>query len=59
VEFVKPLIYRNGAPPAAAHRFQDGGKQVTEKSHEADETDNGCYWSLDVCVRGAALLRLV
>jgi D-arabinose 5-phosphate isomerase GutQ len=21
VEFVKPLIYRNGTPPAAAHRF--------------------------------------
>jgi hypothetical protein len=58
VTFVK-LIYRNGARPAKAHRFQNGAKQVTEKSHEADESDNSCYWSLDVCVCGAALLRLL
>jgi hypothetical protein len=36
--------------------FSKWGKQVTEKSHEADESDNSCYCSLDVCVCGAALL---
>src|ERR1700755_105216 len=30
--------------------FSKWGKQVTEKSHEADESDNSCYWSIDVCV---------
>jgi hypothetical protein len=59
VTFVKPLIYRNGARPEKAHRFSEWGKQVTEKSHEAGESDNSCDWSLDVCVCGAALLRLL
>jgi class 3 adenylate cyclase len=39
--------------------FSKWGKQVMEKSHEADESDNRCYCSLDVCVCGAALLWLV
>ena len=39
--------------------FSKWGKQAMEKSHEADESDNRCYCSLDVCVCGAALLRLV
>src|ERR1700692_2338625 len=39
--------------------LQGGYLKVTEKSHEADESDNSCYCSLDVCVCGAALLRLV
>jgi hypothetical protein len=37
-----------------------GGEQViAEESHEADESHDSCYCSLDVCVCGAALLRLV
>jgi hypothetical protein len=39
--------------------FSKWGKQVTEKVHEADESDDSCYCNLDVCVYGVALLRLV
>jgi class 3 adenylate cyclase len=39
--------------------FSKWGKQVMEKIHEADASDNRCYCSLDVRVCGAALLRLV
>jgi hypothetical protein len=39
--------------------FSKWGKQAMEKSHEADGSDNSCYRSLDICVCGAALLRLV
>jgi hypothetical protein len=57
--FGKLLIYRKGAPPAKAHTVSKWGKQVTEKGHKAEESDNGSYCRLYVRVCGAALLRLV
>jgi hypothetical protein len=59
VTFVKRLICRNARDKRRQIVFKMGGKQVTEKSHEADESDDSCYCSLDVCVCGAALLRLL
>jgi hypothetical protein len=58
VTFVKRLIYRN-ARRAKAHRFQSGASRQWRKNHEADESDNSCYCSLDICMCGAAFLRLV
>jgi hypothetical protein len=58
VAFMKPLICRTRATSEGTS-FSKWGKQAMEKSHETDESDNGCYCSLDVCVCGAALLRLV
>jgi hypothetical protein len=58
VAFMKPLICRN-ARDKRRHIVSKWGKQAMEKSHETDESDNGRYCNLDVCVCGAALLRLV
>jgi hypothetical protein len=52
------LIYRNVRDQQRQTVFK-GGEQKTEESHEADESDNNCYCSLDVWVCGAALLQLV
>lgn len=41
------------------HSVSKWGKQVTKKSHQAEKSDNGCYCSLDIYERGAALFRLV
>ena len=58
VTFVKRLIYRN-ARDERRHIVFKVGKQAMEKIHEADEPDNSCCCNLDICVCGAALLRLV
>jgi hypothetical protein len=55
----EPLICRQWRATSEGTSFSKWGKQVMEKGHEADESDNRCYCSLDICVCGAALLWLV
>jgi hypothetical protein len=50
VTFVRAIDHRNARGQRRHIVFKMGGKQATEESHEADESDNNCCWSFDVCV---------